>query len=41
MKRSVKPTRRRRVEPDLFTELMERVDVLADARPELIWAAIY
>ena len=32
MKRSVKPTRRRRVKRDLFAELREGMDALADAR---------
>ena len=32
MKRSVKPTRKRRVRRDLFSELKEGMDALADAR---------
>jgi putative transcriptional regulator len=32
MKRSVKPTRKRRAKRDLFAELSEGIDALADAR---------
>ncbi len=32
MKRSVKPTRKRRAKQDLFAELTEGIDALADAR---------